>query len=301
MKLFSLLMGSSAPVPVVDSEPTMADEKELATAISPPVPPEPVAPCPVVPPPSHHVSLNLDKLRKIFQTLSSINENKSEEIEVDEEPLRMRRTFQSIFERFERRFTLRTNGTRQIKRPRTLRISREKLLALLSRRSANGTSSEESSTMRNWAKTSLNRLTTSMRHVKSDSFIAKKIAGRSKLERSRAAAVDEGVTGSDEIHLPCMKTKKRSSVSRSKALISSASQVAHEDLVKHLEKNSSQHCLDELDFRNFDYPFENLVFEGGGAKVHTYIGAIKVSKSCRVATLRRWHDSTTSTFIVSSE
>ena len=46
--------------------------------------------------------------------------------------------------------------------------------------------------------------------------------------------------------------------------------------MKHLQQeNSSQHCLDEIHFWNYDYSFENLVFKGGGAKVHTYIGAIK--------------------------
>lgn len=273
-------MGNSAPVPVGEATAaaTVVTNKDLPVAMSDSTVGEGVD-CAVVPPPTPHVSLNLDRLRKIFQTLSSINENKAEESEVeDQEPLQMRRTFQSIFERFERRFTTRTSSSRPKKRPKTLRISREKLIALLSKRSSNVSTTDDSKTMRNWARTNLNRLTTSMRHVKSDSFLARKITGRSKSERSRAV---QGEDDDDRIHLPSMKTKKRSSVSRSKALITTASEAAHKDLVKHLEKNSSQHCLDELDFRNFEYPFENLVFEGGGAKVHTYIGAIKVRERFR--------------------
>lgn len=219
-------------------------------------------------PPTPNYSINLEKLRRIFQALSSLNQNKTTEAEVGEEPLQMRRKYLGIFERFEMRFGSNkpTNGEKK----RTLQNPKERLLAFINRKNnTENTEEDESKTKVNWARTNLSRLTSSMRRVKSDSFIARKITKRHK---KRAEILDH-----EQIRLPSMKTKNRSSVSKSKALITSASHTAHVDLVKHLQANSSQHCLDDIDFWNYDYPFENLVFEGGGAKVHTYIGAIKVS------------------------
>ena len=33
----------------------------------------------------------------------------------------------------------------------------------------------------------------------------------------------------------------------------------------------------EAHYHDYDYPFENLVFEGGGAKGQVYIGCLQVS------------------------
>jgi len=255
MKLFSLLMGNSSPVGPGDESETA--EVAAAPDLQPPDSEAAVTPAP-------HVSLNLDRLKRIFQALSRANDQSTEgeTSEVDEEPMRMRRKYLGIFDR---KFGPKSSSSK----PRTkhLKIPREKLLALLSRRNS-GTGDKSKP---NWARSNLNKLTSSMRHVKSDSFLARHISAR----RRNREAVDSEEQGT-ELRLPIMKTKKRSTVERSRALINSASITAHKDLISNLEKNSSQHCLDDIDFRNYDYPFENFVFEGGGAKVHTYIGAIKV-------------------------
>lgn len=266
MKLFSLLFGNSPVSAAANEDTSVPTKKTTLDTTMEEVTPETGAAVPDAPVTQHmpHISLNLDRLRKIFQTLSSLNENKTVDTDIDEEPLQMRRKYLGIFERFEKRF-----GTKSSSKPqKRSKISREKLLALLSRRNSGN---EESKSMRKWARANLNRLSSSMRQVKSDSFIAKKLHKRKHRPSKKSDTKDE------EIRLPCMKTKNRSSVAHSRALINTASQAAHRELVDHLQKNSSQHCLDDVDFRHYDYPFENLVFEGGGAKVHTYIGAIKVS------------------------
>lgn len=276
MKLFSLLMGNSTPPeigasssPVTDMAtpaPTMP-QPDICPSSNPPAEIERSAEQPITPA-SPHYSLNLDRLRRIFQALSSLNQNKATEAEVDDEPLQMRRTYLNIFERFERRFGNKSNVDSDgvIKR-RTLQNPKERIMAFINRRSSPSEDQDETGAKTNWAKNNFNRLTSSMRQVKSDSFLSKKMSKRKRRKKDH----------DDQIRLPSMKTKKRSTVSNSKARINTVSQSAHIDLVKHLqEANSSQHCLDEIDFWNYDYPFENLVFEGGGAKVHTYIGAIKV-------------------------
>ena len=35
--------------------------------------------------------------------------------------------------------------------------------------------------------------------------------------------------------------------------------------------------IDEIDYRDYEYPFENFVFKGGGAKGLVYIGCLEVS------------------------
>lgn len=282
MKLFSLLMGNSTPADVTSSAAEQTDmSSESAMDAEQIERCEPIEqagePIPLpTSPPSPHYSINLDRLRRIFQALASLNQNKTTEAEVGEEPLQMRRKYQGIFERFEMRFG---NKSNRVSKSRTMQNPKDRLLAFLNRRNSNAGSNAGSNTdvnktkSTNWARENLNRLTSSMRHVKSDSFLAKKI---SRKHRRKCESSDD-----EHIRLPSMRTKKkRSTVARSKALIQSASETAHEDLVKNLQENSSQHCLDDIDFWNYDYPFENLVFEGGGAKVHTYIGAIKVTTSC---------------------
>jgi len=270
MKLFSLLMGNSGPPEEASPESPPTDMASVSgTQDDPPsdvnnIVAAPGVADPVVTPPSPHYSINLDRLRRIFQALSSLNQNKATEAEVDEEPLQMRRKYLSIFERFEMKFGKNKSSADSVSKRRTTHNAKERFMAFINRRNANVESNDKRK--RTWAR-NLDRLTSSMRHVKSDSFLAKKISKK----RNKRKTDDQ-----EQIRLPSMKTKKRSTVSGSKALINSASQTAHMDLVKHLQKNSSQHCLDDIDFWNFNYPFENLVFEGGGAKVHTYIGAIKV-------------------------
>ena len=36
-------------------------------------------------------------------------------------------------------------------------------------------------------------------------------------------------------------------------------------------------AVDDDIFKNYDFPFENLVFEGGGNKGMAYVGALRVS------------------------
>ena len=36
----------------------------------------------------------------------------------------------------------------------------------------------------------------------------------------------------------------------------------------------------EAHYQDYDYPFENLVFEGGGAKGQVYVGCLQVSPLC---------------------
>lgn len=285
MKLFSLLMGNSTPVPEDNQTGPPGQVGMSATAAH--VPPAAVIPDaitaePSVTPPSPHYSINLDKLRRIFQALSSLNQNKATEAEVGEEPLQMRRKYLGIFERFEMRFGHKSNNKRtRISKPK-LR-PKEKIMAFINSHRHNNnnpieapaTGDDNSKTNKingSWARHNLNRITTSMRRVKSDSFISRQI---SKRNRRKDSQLESG----EQLTLPSDKTKKRSTKSQSKALIDSASQTAHMDLINHLQANSSQHCLDDIDFWNYEYPFENLVFEGGGAKVHTYIGAIKVDIS----------------------
>ena len=288
MKLFSLLMGNSTPVHE-DNQTAVTGQAEMGDAaagqLSQPVTedgatasPSFVEP-PSVTPPSPHYSINLDKLRRIFQALSSLSQNKATEAEVGEEPLQMRRKYLGIFERFEMRFGNRsfaTKRSRDVSKPKMR--PKEKIMAFINSHRHNnnpvavdvedgGTKNNKAN---NWARSNLHRITTSMRRVKSDSFIARKISKRSRRK-------DHQLEGGEQLTLPSDRTKKRSTKSQSKALIDSASQTAHVDLINHLQANSSQHCLDQIDFWNYEYPFENLVFEGGGAKVHTYIGAIKVS------------------------
>ena len=33
----------------------------------------------------------------------------------------------------------------------------------------------------------------------------------------------------------------------------------------------------EAQYHDYDYPFENIVFEGGGTKGHSYIGCLQVT------------------------
>ena len=266
-KLFSLLMGSSTPTDVAAADSNMTtpaanNDQSDPSIETPTVTAEPTN--------SSLYSINLDRLRRIFQALSSLNQNKATEAEVGEEPLQMRRKYLGIFERFERRFGTKASADSNGLKRKTLPSRKDRILAFI-KRNTDIEEHDETKNKTNWARDNLNRLTSSMRQVKSDSFLSKRRRRSKRLRREKESADQE------QIRLPSMKTKKRSTKARSKALINSASQTAHTDLVKHLqENNSSQHCLNEIDFWNYDYPFENLVFEGGGAKVHTYIGAIKV-------------------------
>lgn len=284
MKLFSLLMGNSTPG-TEDNQTSVTGQAEMSDTAAgrlsaPDIEDGAVSAEPSVPPPSPHYSINLDKLRRIFQALSSLNQNKATEADVGEEPLQMRRKYLGIFERFEMRFGNRSGTnkrTRDVSKPKMR--PKEKIMAFINSHRHNNNNSpatvegeeglSKTQKSNNWARSNLHRITNSMRRVKSDSFIARQISKRSRRK-------DRQLEGGEELSLPSDRTKKRSTKSQSKALIDSASQTAHMDLINHLQANSSQHCLDEIDFWNYEYPFENLVFEGGGAKVHTYIGAIKV-------------------------
>lgn len=57
-----------------------------------------------------------------------------------------------------------------------------------------------------------------------------------------------------------------------------------------ISSSAERHCKDsinslksqaesivEIDYKKYEYPFENLVFEGGGAKGQVYIGCLQVS------------------------
>lgn len=47
---------------------------------------------------------------------------------------------------------------------------------------------------------------------------------------------------------------------------------------RHKSKTLKVHeIIDKIDYRAYEYPFENLVFEGGGAKGQVYVGALQVS------------------------
>ncbi|XP_067948238.1 uncharacterized protein [Watersipora subatra] len=272
MKLFSLLIGNSSPSEVDIVSP---QETEMSSTSSPSTTAQFSPPLESasesehsIDPPSPHYSINLDRLRRIFQALSSLNQNKATEAEVDEEPLQMRRKYLGIFERFEKKFGNRNGADSNSSKRRPLQSQKDRLMAFIHRKNVSSDDQDENKSKSSWAKNNLNRLTTSMRRVKSDSFLSKRRRKRKRRKRD--------LEESEQIRLPSMKTKKRSTVTHSRKLITTASRTAHTDLIQNLQQaNSSQHCLDDIDFWDFEYPFENLVFEGGGAKVHTYIGAIK--------------------------
>ena len=42
------------------------------------------------------------------------------------------------------------------------------------------------------------------------------------------------------------------------------------------ERDEVRRKIDEIDYREYEYPFENFVFKGGGAKGQVYIGCLEV-------------------------
>ena len=42
------------------------------------------------------------------------------------------------------------------------------------------------------------------------------------------------------------------------------------------ERDEVDKKISEIDYTEYEYPFENFVFEGGGAKGQVYIGCLKV-------------------------
>ena len=117
------------------------------------------------------------------------------------------------------------------------------------------------------------------------------MGGKSSKDKARKREIDEGLFGEGEELPEAVQERRKTQYKMENNGIERVNKVkATNDLtgsMKSLKSNASvsdaswytdNSSVRFTEYENYDYPFENVVFEGGGNKGLAYCGAVRVSR-----------------------